>query len=166
MTAGAGDEAPDRSVPAGDEAPDRFVPFDVPEFSRWRSASAQAVATAQLLASAGRHSDACFHAEQAAQLALKGLLHGLGLDAWGHDLVTLGGRCAAELGGSWPAGLDRALMELSRHYIPTRYPDAHPGGTPAEHYGTEDSEAATHQAGTVLDAVGGVWDGLTGPGPG
>ncbi|MGH2736718.1 MAG: HEPN domain-containing protein [Actinomycetota bacterium] len=36
---------------------------------------------------AALHNWACFAAEQAAQLALKGLLHGLGLGPWGHDLV-------------------------------------------------------------------------------
>lgn len=135
-------------------------PFDTQEFSRWRAAAGDAAETAHLLARAGRHSDACFHAEQAAQLGLKALLHGLGLPAWGHDLIDLGRRCAAELGQSWPAELDRALVELSRYYIPTRYPDAHPGGTPAENYGIEDSEAACRHAGTVLDAVSDAWASL------
>ncbi len=141
------------------------APFDGQEFSRWRAAANDAAETAHLLAGTGRHSDACFHAEQAAQLALKALLRGLGLEAWGHDVIALGRRCAAELGQSWPRDIDRALVELSRLYIPTRYPDAHPGGTPADHYGAQDSAAACRQAGAVLDAVSGIWSSLTqGPG--
>ena len=135
-------------------------PFDIQEFSRWRATASDAAETAHILARAGRHSAACFHAEKAAQLCLKALLHGLGLPAWGHDLIDLGRRCAAELGKSWPAELDRALVELSRYYIPTRYPDANPGGTPAENYGAEDSQAASGHAGTVLDVVSDAWASL------
>lgn len=137
------------------------IPFDTEEFARWRAAADDAAETGRLLTGAGRYSDACFHAEQAAQLSLKALLHGLGLETWGHDLISLGARCAAELGRSWPRELDRALVELSRCYIPTRYPDAHPAGTPAEHYGPEDSEAACRHAGAVLDAVSDAWSSLT-----
>lgn len=138
--------------------------FDLPELSRWLASAGDAAETARLLAGLGRHNDACFHAEQAAQLALKGLLHGLGLPAWGHDLVELARRCAAELAGMWPPETTSVLVRLSRHYIPTRYPDAQPGGTPAEHYGREDSAEALRQAQSVLGTVGLIARALAAPG--
>lgn len=36
------------------------------------------------------HNWRCFLAEQAAQMAMKALLHGLGRGPWGHDLMELG----------------------------------------------------------------------------
>ncbi|MGH9228819.1 MAG: HEPN domain-containing protein [Acidimicrobiales bacterium] len=53
------------------------------------------------MARGGRHHNwRCFLAEQAAQMAMKALLHGLGRGPWGHDLVDLGNRLAG--GGRWP----------------------------------------------------------------
>lgn len=39
---------------------------------------------------------------------------------------------------------------LDQHYIPTRYPDALPGGTPADVYTLEQAQAATESARDVL----------------
>lgn len=136
-------------------------PFDTVELTRWWEAAGDAAGAARLLAQGG-HNQACFSFEQAAQLALKGLLHGMAVHAWGHDLVALGGRCATELGDSWPPDMQDMLVELARHYIPARYPDAHVSGTPAQHYRAQDSEAAARQADRVLATVWDVWASLTG----
>ena len=40
--------------------------------------------------------------------------------------------------------------ELDRHYIPSRYPDAHPSGTPHEAYDEETSKRAIKAAEEVV----------------
>ncbi len=63
--------------------------LDRAEFDRWRVAADDAGRAANVQADAALSNWACFLAEQAAQLAIKGLLHGIGAGAWGHDLVQL-----------------------------------------------------------------------------
>lgn len=136
--------------------------FDEAEYRRWRDEAEGAARGAHIQGEAGLHNWACFLAEQAAQLAVKGLLHGVGRGAWGHDLVVLGERLEEAVGRSNPASLSAALQRLSRHYIPARYPDAHPGGTPAEHYGPEDVAQALDDMRSVLDHVDELWSSLGG----
>ncbi|HXF56601.1 MAG TPA: HEPN domain-containing protein [Actinomycetota bacterium] len=138
-------------------------PLDIEEFSRWRREADSALAGARVQAEAGLHNWACFAAEQAAQLAIKALLHGLGQGPWGHDLVRLGARARAA-GVEVPAEVEDALRALGRHYIPARYPDAHAAGTTGEHYGPSDSRAAIEAAAAVLQWVDGCWRSLRGQG--
>ncbi|MGH7719739.1 MAG: HEPN domain-containing protein [Gemmatimonadaceae bacterium] len=64
--------------------------MDVAEFQRWRTAADEARRAAVLQAGGDGHNWACFLAEQAAQLALKALLHEVGAGPWGHDLTASG----------------------------------------------------------------------------
>ena len=134
-------------------------PVDHDEFARWRTEADAALRAARLQVDGDLHNWACFAAEQAAQLAVKGLLHGLGVGPWGHDLVRLGEQLAtvAEV----PGGVADALRRLSRHYIPARYPDAHPSGPPGMHYAASDSAEALADAGRVLDHVDATWERLS-----
>lgn len=134
--------------------------LDDPEYRRWGEAGADALAAARVQADAGFHHWACFLAEQSAQLWVKGLLHGLGVGAWGHDLVELGQAWGDAMGEIHVAELSGALQRLSRHYIPPRYPDAHPAGSPGSHYGDTDSAGAIADAEYVAAAVSSVWERL------
>lgn len=132
---------------------------DVDEYTRWRTEADRALRHATLAADDGLHNWACFSAEQAAQLAIKALLHGIGRGPWGHDLVALG----AEVEGSGldvPQNVRDALMRLGRHYMPARYPDAHPAGSPGGHYGAADAKQALDDARAVLALVDEAWDDL------
>lgn len=80
-----------------------------------------------------------------------------GLEAWGHDLVTLDARLREQLGDAWPVVLCEHAARLSRHYIATRYPDAHASGTPGDHYTESDATQAHDDAVAVLRAVDGAW---------
>lgn len=86
---------------------------------------------------------------------LKGLLHAVGEHeaAWGHDLVLLERRASEVFGEDWPLGLDEASARLSRHYIPARYPDAHPNGAPDEHYTATDADQARADGQHLIEAV-------------
>jgi HEPN domain-containing protein len=134
-------------------------PVDRDEFARWRTEADAALRGARLQADALLHNWACFAAEQAAQLGVKGLLHGLGRGPWGHDLVRLGEQLAAV--DDVPDAVLDALRRLSRHYIPARYPDAHPSGPPGMHDGKSDSAEALADAASVLGLVDATWERLS-----
>lgn len=136
------------------------APLDHDEFVRWRQQADAAAETAQLARAGGRHEWACFLSEQAAQLGVKGLLHGVGADAWGHDLVVLCATARAQFGEGFD--VEEPAARLARHYIPTRYPDAHPSGAPSSHYTAADATQALDDATTVLDALDATWRALGG----
>jgi HEPN domain-containing protein len=129
--------------------------LDEPEYIRWRETADSSLRAASLLADAGEHHHACLHAEQAAQQSVKALLHAVGTGgrARGHHLTELGRGAAAASGCDLPEGVRDALTRLARHYLPSRYPDALPGGTPAEHYRSADSTQALADARAVIAFV-------------
>lgn len=137
------------------------APLDDEEFGRWRSEADRALSGARLQADAGLHNWACFAAEQAAQLAAKALLHGLGRGPWGHDLVRLG-ELMRESDVEVPPQVADALRRLGRHYIPARYPDAHAEGPPGTHYGPADAAEAIRDAELILGLVDRTWSSLRG----
>lgn len=135
--------------------------LDEDEYRRWRDEADRVLSGARLQADAGLHNWACFAAEQAAQLAMKGLLHGLGRAPWGHDLIRFG-ELARDAGIDPPPDVGDRLRRLGRHYIAARYPDAHASGPPGPHYGEADSRQALDDAETVLRFVDEAWSGLHG----
>ena len=136
---------------------------DSTEFERWRAEADAAKRGAGVQAAAELHNWACFLAEQAAQLAVKALLHGIGAAPWGHDLVALGRAMARATEERPPESVTAALQRLSRHYIPARYPDAHPAGSPLEHYGPADVRQALDDLSAILGYVDASWTALSSP---
>ncbi|MDD1745191.1 MAG: HEPN domain-containing protein [Candidatus Methanoperedens sp.] len=49
--------------------------------------------------------------------------------------------------------LGRASTELDKHYIPPRYPDAFPSGSPFEYYTREDADKCIKYAESILAEV-------------
>jgi HEPN domain-containing protein len=105
---------------------------------------------------AGRHEWACFAVHQATEKALKALNLALGTQVWGHTLTRLW----AAVPEDWmpvpppPEGLEDRLRLLDGYYIPTRYPDSYPEGTPAEHFGRLQSEQALTHACDIINWIG------------
>lgn len=91
---------------------------------------------------------ACFSAQQAAEEAIKAVFQKMNAEAWGHSVADL----LQEL--SKTHGVDKKLMdqalELDKAYIPTRYPNAHPSGTPASRYTTEESKRLIGYAENII----------------
>lgn len=56
-----------------------------------------------------------------------------------------------------PDDVEAALRRLSRHYIPARYPDAHPTGPAGLHYGDSDAEEAIRDARCVHEFIDDAW---------
>lgn len=96
-----------------------------------------------------RHEWACFAAQQAAEKAVKALHLHLGQEAWGHVVARL----LREL----PVPIDDLLVEkgrvLDNFYVPTRYANGHPEGSPFDHYGPLQSDEAIRYAGEILGFV-------------
>lgn len=130
---------------------------DATEFRRWRGQADGALEMARL---GNHHNWRCFLAEQAAQMAMKALLHGMGSGPWGHDLVELGRRLAEAVGRPLDAELADALRRLSKLYIPTRYVDALPAGDPGDKFTAADADEAIADAELVMAEVDHVWSQL------
>jgi HEPN domain-containing protein len=103
----------------------------------------------------GFHAQACFHCQQAAEMALKALhyLGGARL-VMGHSLVEL----LAALTETHPAlaALRGAAARLDQLYIPTRYPNGLPGGVPADVFSQEQATEAIDQAARFIEAAAGL----------
>ena len=111
------------------------------ESRRWRAQAEQDLAAGEKLAHLGIHYAACFFAQQAAEKALKGLMLEIGRPPdRGHSVVALS-RVIVTLQPALATAL-APLVFLDQYYIPTRYPDAIPGGIPADAFGPEDSQRA------------------------
>ncbi len=91
---------------------------------------------------------ACFAAHQAAEAALKGLHLARGQVAWGHSLLNLLAELPPEV--QVPEEVLEGAKVLDKHYIPTRYPDAHPSGPAARHYTRKEAEEALRLAEAIL----------------
>jgi HEPN domain-containing protein len=97
----------------------------------------------------GRHEWACFAAQQAAEKAIKALHMFFGQEAWGHVVRRL----LEELPPTAKVPdllLDKARV-LDSFYIPTRYANGHPEGSPFEHYGKLQSDEAIEYAGSIIE---------------
>lgn len=122
------------------------------EARRWVDQATDDLEAARLLCEHGRHAQACFLAQQTAEKALKAILYARGADVvMGHSVAAL----CDEVSGVEPEIADRCpeWASLDQYYIPTRYPDALPGGIPAAVFTGEQTTRALALAAEVLDAA-------------
>lgn len=133
--------------------------LDRDEFERWMRQAEHTLGSAERDAREGDFAWACFKAEQAAQFALKGLLAAWGVPAFGHSLTRLARRLEEAAKVAIPPEVGEALRELERHYIPSRYPNAFPSGSPFEFYTEEDARRVLEFGRKVLNFVKGVVEG-------
>jgi len=80
----------------------------------------------------GFYNWACFSAQQAAEKAVKAVFQRMGAEAWGYSVADLLKELAKK--HDVPAELVDVALELDKAYIPTRYPNAHPSGSPRRRY--------------------------------
>jgi len=92
---------------------------------------------------------ACFSAQQAAEKAVKAVFQRLNSEAWGHSIADL----LEEISKHHPVPedlMDKAL-ELDKAYIPTRYPNAHPSGSPRRRYTRREAERLIAYAEEIVE---------------
>ncbi|MCP4167119.1 MAG: HEPN domain-containing protein [Chloroflexi bacterium] len=107
---------------------------------------------AQILHEREIHSLACFHAQQAAEKALKAVWYLEDEEPWGHSITRLirefPHKDAIEDLELW----QEAGRLLDQFYIPTRYPNGLPDLTPGQVYRKVDAVQAISAAQTLIDA--------------
>lgn len=91
---------------------------------------------------------ACFSAQQAAEKAVKAVFQKLGGEAWGHSVADLLDALADI--HVVPDPLREAALELDKAYIPTRYPDAHPSGSPRQRYTKTEAQRLIDHADRIV----------------
>lgn len=101
---------------------------------------------------------ACFSAQQAAEKAVKAVFQKMGAEAWGHSVADL----LEELGRSQlvPEALRDIALELDKVYIPARYPDAHPSGSPRRRYIRTEAQRMVTYADQIIQFSQGLLSSL------
>jgi len=90
----------------------------------------------------------CFSAQQAAEKAVKAVFQRLRAEAWGHSVADL--LSALSQHYRVPEDLFRAALELDKAYIPARYPNAHPSGSPRGRYTEEEARRLISHAERII----------------
>ena len=97
---------------------------------------------------------ACFSSQQAAEKAVKAVFQKMGAEAWGHSVADL----LKELSRRHPVSkeLENSALELDKAYIPTRYPNAHPSGSPRTRYTEEEAKRLIAHAERIVRFCAGL----------
>ncbi len=127
--------------------------LDEREFHRWLQQAEQTLRSAEWDEQGQLFWNwVCFKAEQAAHYAVKGLLRALGVSAFGHSLHRLMQQVES-LGISVPPEIRQSAYALEREYIPSRYADAYPDGSPYEFYDAQRAAVCLEAARRILQFV-------------
>ena len=97
----------------------------------------------------GKHEWACFAAHQAAEKAVKALHLHFGQEAWGHVVARLLRELPPEVRPH--AELVEKARVLDNFYVPTRYPNAHPSGSPKVRYTKTEAERLIGHAQKIIE---------------
>lgn len=121
--------------------------------ARWLEQAEHQLGVVKILLDNGQWADACFHAEQTGQMALKAFLFGVGRRyVHIHSIEALLEECA-KFEESFLDLLDQGRA-LDRFYLQTRYPDvlAAPA-IPYRSFGETDAMPAYQNASDIVDMV-------------
>ena len=91
--------------------------------------------------------DACFSAQQAAELAVKALLERRGTILRGHSIYAMMKVVMRD-----EEMLERARI-LDQYYIPTRYPNGFDVGAPMDYYTEKQAKGAIEYAEDIIEFV-------------
>jgi HEPN domain-containing protein len=97
----------------------------------------------------GFYNWACFSSQQAGEKAIKAVFQKMGAEAWRQSMADL----LRELGENYniSAELLNGALELDKAYIPTRYPNAHPSGSPRTRYTKEEGRRLIEYAERIIE---------------
>lgn len=124
------------------------IEAELAQAARWFNAAQADLDTARALQGLGRFAPACFHAQQAAEKAFKGLLVATGRLPKTHSIAQLLRELPPE---PKPHAMLAQAVRLDKLYIGTRYPDALPEGTEiADAYDAKDAKDAIDVAEATL----------------
>ena len=119
------------------------------EADRWLRQTQNDLAVVRMSVREGFYAHACFMSQQAAEKTLKALAYLKG-DRFvpGHAVVGL----LDEIISAYPEleSVRNGAKRLDQYYVPTRYPDALPGGAPFEVYSQDQAEEAVSVAESII----------------
>ncbi|MEM2925964.1 MAG: HEPN domain-containing protein [Candidatus Bathyarchaeia archaeon] len=130
--------------------------LDEEEYERWIKSSKRTLDSAKGDCERGEYNWVCFKSHQSAELAVKALLHGLGLHAYGHSISGL----LARKGLRIPQEILQGAKTLDKYYVPTRYPNAWVEGSPEDYYTHKDAKEAIEYAEAIIKWVEEIWKSL------
>jgi len=127
----------------------------IAEARRWLETARGDLESSRVLKGSGRWAHACFHAQQAAEKALKALWYRLELDPWGHSVRQLVDLLETEAPDSHRAVRDLAdaASDLDQFYIPTRYPNGLPDLTPDQAFTEAMANRSESLAAAIVDRI-------------
>jgi HEPN domain-containing protein len=121
---------------------------------RWFEEAESDLAFARVGQREGFYSKVCFLCQQAGEKALKAVAYGDGERyVVGHSLQELLDRLEPRHPGF--ASLGDSCRMLDQYYVPTRYPNALPGGTPHRSYTEQQGGEALRMIDQMMQAVRG-----------
>jgi HEPN domain-containing protein len=127
-------------------------PNPADEARRWFEQAQDDIAAAVHMTNGGFHNHTCFLAQQAVEKALKAFLLSRGAwDVRGHSVADLCSE-AAKVHQPFAALVD-IVAPLDKFYIPTRYPNGLPGGTPSKAFDRGDAERALETARRAMSFI-------------
>ena len=120
----------------------------------WFREALEDLESAQILAEHGQYHHACFHAQQAAEKAVKAALRHFNTIMTGHSVTRLleALRSRADV----PQQLMDDARVLDQYYIPPRYPNSFTEGSPADYYTRDQALRAIDAARRIVEHVRGI----------
>lgn len=106
------------------------------------------------------YDEACFHAQQSAELGVKALLERCGVSHTGHSVAHALHALPRASVPSIPADVLGAAQVVDEYYIAPRYPDAFPSGAPVDFFTRAQADEAVIHADAILAFVQKQLDGL------
>ncbi|MEM0504785.1 MAG: HEPN domain-containing protein [Sulfolobales archaeon] len=115
----------------------------------WLRQSERNLASATANYREGIYEEVCFESHQASEKAVKALLNYLHKERRGYSLLFLISEVSVEV----PEEIKRCVLDLDKHYIPSRYPDTYDEGAPLDYYSREDAEKCLDCAKKIIEWV-------------
>jgi HEPN domain-containing protein len=125
------------------------------EANRWLHMADDDLDSAIILKKNSKFAHSCFHAQQAAEKALKAVWYHSDADPWGHSVKRLIDDLESVGAGIFETfkKFSRQGSILDRFYIPTRYPNGLPDITPDVAFNEEDAGSCIAYARIIIETV-------------
>ena len=123
----------------------------------WMAQAEHLKEQAAWLIQGGFFDGACFHCQQAAEMAVKAVHQSRRLEAWGHMISKLLRGLPKDL--VVPEGVVLAAARLDRFYVPARYPNGFESGAPKDYFKAKDAQEALENCSLVIDFCRRTLDG-------
>ncbi|HDZ19350.1 hypothetical protein LCGC14_0851200 [marine sediment metagenome] len=127
------------------------------DYKNWLNEAKWDLETSEILKNQKRYNSCAFFAQQAVEKLLKSALLFYNESPWGHStrvlVIRLDEICNLDL-----SFLTNYASELDLHYIPSRYPNAHPNSAPHEVYDEIIAQKAIKNANTIFENILPIFD--------